>query len=226
VISPPGTIWSYSDGALNWLSDVLTNVYNTDMNDLLNQRVWSVLNITTDDLQWRSNKLHTDLNANGIKQREFSSGIIANPNAMARMGLLYLRKGVWANDQRILSESFVQTIQTPPPENANIAPADPVRFPNATMNYGVLWWTNANGQLPNVPKDAYWGWGLGDSLIVVIPSLDLVIARVGNNPDDLTVAHWRVEGTTAVPAVGQSRWDGDYTVLDGFLTPISQSVLQ
>ena len=29
----------------------------------------------------------------------------------------------------------------------------------------------------DVPDDAYWSWGLYDSLIVVIPSLDIVVAR-------------------------------------------------
>jgi CubicO group peptidase (beta-lactamase class C family) len=234
LIYQPGTTWSYSDGALNWLADLLTNVYGQDLSVLLTTRVWSPLGVTTDDVQWRDNADRAQTNGAGIAQRELSSGIVANPNAMARVGLLFLRKGVWANDQRILSESFVQTVQTPQPENANVTIADPVRFPGATSNYGVLWWTNATGQLANVPKDAYWGWGLGDSLIVVIPSLDLVIARVGSNPNDPTQPHWRtVPGTeildgngAPIPHTGNSRWDGDYTVLDPFLTPISQSVTQ
>ena len=33
--------------------------------------------------------------------------------------------------------------------------------------------------MANVPEDAYWAWGLGEELIVVIPSLDLVIVRNG-----------------------------------------------
>jgi CubicO group peptidase (beta-lactamase class C family) len=91
--------------------------------------------------------------------------------------------------------------------------ADPAGFPNVTANYGVLWWTNAAGALPNIPTDAHWAWGLGDSLIVVIPSLDLVIARTGNNPDTL-------------PALPQWRagWNGDYAVLAPFLNPIVESV--
>jgi hypothetical protein len=36
----------------------------------------------------------------------------------------------------------------------------------------VLWWTNKSGTMPNVPTDTYWAWGLGEELIVVIPSLD------------------------------------------------------
>ena len=31
-----------------------------------------------------------------------------------------------------------------------------------------------------MPRDASWAWGLYDSLIVVIPGLDLVVARAGS----------------------------------------------
>ena len=42
---------------------------------------------------------------------------------------------------------------------------------------GLLWWNNGDAALAKVPRDAYWSWGLYDSLIVVVPSLDLVAAR-------------------------------------------------
>ena len=50
---------------------------------------------------------------------------------------------------------------------------------NASDHYGLLWWNNADGTLETVPRDAYWAWGLYDSLVVVIPSLDLVAVRGG-----------------------------------------------
>jgi hypothetical protein len=81
---------------------------------------------------------------------------------------------------------------------------DPANFPQASSHYGLLWWTNADGTLPNVPRDAFWAWGLGDSLIVVIPSIDIVAVRAGNG--------WR------------TGWNANYSYLDGFLTPISLAV--
>jgi CubicO group peptidase (beta-lactamase class C family) len=209
---PPGTNWFYSDGGLNWLADVLTTKYNRDLQALLNERVWSPLQITSDDLVWRAGAV----DANNLMFRDLSSGISANANAMARIGLLFLRKGMW-NGQRILSETFVQTASTPRPETASAALIDPAGFPSANQGYGLLWWTNAVQQMPEVPADAYWAWGLGDSLIVVIPSLDIVVARVGNNPDG-PGPHWRSE------ADGSADWNGNYEVLRPFLTPIVQSV--
>jgi CubicO group peptidase (beta-lactamase class C family) len=45
----------------------------------------------------------------------------------------------------------------------------------------LTWRNNADETMVNVPPDAYWSWGLYDSLIVVIPSLDIVAARAGKS---------------------------------------------
>jgi CubicO group peptidase (beta-lactamase class C family) len=131
---------------------------------------------------------------------------------MARVGLLFLRKGMW-KDQRILSEAFVDQVHTPLPENATLPLVPDVpshKFPNAQTDYGVLWWTNKSGTMPNVPKDTFFAWGLGEELIVVIPSLDLVIVRNG--------------GQATANAAGRTwndqDWDGDVAVLEPFLNPI------
>jgi hypothetical protein len=52
---------------------------------------------------------------------------------------------------------------------------------SAPRHYGLLWWNNADGSLDHVPRDAYWSWGLYDSLILVVPSLDIVVARAGKS---------------------------------------------
>lgn len=218
LVFAPGTTWAYSDGGLNWLADALTNVFQRDLNDVLTEQVWSSLNMTTDDVQWRVPGASTPRPPVGsIQMREFASGMAVNPNAMARVGLLFLRKGVW-RDQRIVSEEFVQMVSTPRTETAAATLADPTGFPSANVTYGLMWWTNATGQLPDVPRDAYGAWGLGDSLIVVIPSLDLVVSRVGSDPDSPDGPHWRALSD------GTALWDGNYEVLRPFLTPIAQSV--
>ena len=208
LTAAPGTRWRYSDGSLNWLADVLTQAYASDLNTLLNTRIWQVLNIGTDDLTWR---VRTDPHPGGFPRREFASGMVMNTNAMARVGLLFLAGGNW-NGTQVFPSTFVDLVKTPRPETALATNADPVGFPNATTKHGVLWWTNAAGELPApVPKDTYWAWGLGDSLIVVIPSLQLVIARVGNDPDNAggpELPQWRFD------------WDGRYDVLVDFIKPI------
>lgn len=228
LLRQPGTRWRYSDGGLNWLAETLTARFNQDLADVLSTRVWATLGLNSAkgaptasaDIRWRTNSTRPDAALTSPPNRELASGIFANANAMARVGLLFLRNGVWAGDQRILSQEFIDIVKTPPPENAALTieplPAD---FPGATTNYGMLWWTNTTGLLPNVPRDAYWAWGLGDSVIVVIPSLDIVAVRAGvqPNPDDPV-------NQTAGRVWNDTDWNGDYAVLAPFLDPIVQAV--
>ena len=218
IQATPGTQWTYSDAGLNWLADVLTTVYQQDLAALANQRVWSVLGLSGgatngDDVRWRVNEQRPPTRDGGtLQHRELASGLFANANAMARVGLLFLRKGDW-NGTRVLSEAFITRVQTPLPENAGLplVPQRPSeRYPNAQTDYGILWWTNKSKTMPNVPADAFWAWGLGEELIVVIPSLNLVIARNGG----------QATASSAGRTWNDRDWDGDVAVLEGFLNPI------
>src|SRR5690606_31982140 len=95
---------------------------------------------------------------------------------------------------------FIVEARTTQPSLAGLPVVDEKEHGGATSHYGLLWWTNGDGALANVPRDAYWSWGLYDSLIVVIPSLDIVVARAGKS--------WKRTG------------GGHYFVLAPFLEPI------
>jgi CubicO group peptidase (beta-lactamase class C family) len=210
LLHAPGTTWLYSDQALNWLADVLTQTYAQDLHTYLRGRVFAPLGILPSEVTWRTSAWRTPtLNVNGtdVARREFASGINTNVNAMARIGYFMLRKGVWCNTP-ILSNALADSVRTPPPEVASATIALPADFPDATSVYGLLWWTNANGRLSGVPTDAFWAWGLHETLIVVVPSLDLVAVRAGNRG-------WHVK---------EEFWNGDYAILEPFITPIVQSI--
>jgi CubicO group peptidase (beta-lactamase class C family) len=202
LLFEPGTKWHYSDGGPNWLAECITLVYGQDMNTLLFDRVFTRLGIKASDLRWRENAYRPH-SINGIKRREFGSGIHANVDAMARIGYLYLREGRW-KEEEILPKEFIEVVRRPPAANIGLPEYDPKAHGNASDHYGLLWWNNADGALPEVPRDAFWSWGLYDSLTVVIPSLDIVVARAG--------ASWKRNG------------DGHYEVLMPFLAPIAASL--
>jgi CubicO group peptidase (beta-lactamase class C family) len=214
LLYQPGTEWSYSDCGANWLADVLTTTFDEDLNTLLFSRVFSILGITTSDLVWRPNAYRpTTILVNGVAvtRREFGSGISADVDAMGRIAYLYLRNGSW-DGQQLVPASYVAAAGGPPsPLVSGLPVADPVNYPNASKHYGVLWWTNADGTLPNVPTDAYWGWGLYDSVILVIPSLGIVAARAGPINGGFNAA---------------TTWDAVYSRIAPFITPIAQSVIQ
>ena len=174
----PGTHWHYSDGGPNWLAECITLQYKQDLQELMFQRVFRPLGIQHDDLRWRSNQYRPH-EIEGIPRREFGAGVHANVDALARIGYLHLHEGRW-QDQEILPASFVRMASRPLPAVAALPEWDTTgSHGNASDHYGLLWWNNGDGALQNVPRDAYWAWGLYDSLILVIPSLDLVVARGG-----------------------------------------------
>ena len=174
-----GTKWSYSDGGPNWLAECVTLVYGQDLNKLMFERVFGPIGIKAADLTWRNNAYRAK-EISGIKRREFCSGISANLDAMARIGYLYLRRGKW-KDKQIIPDGFVDMARTVPRELRGLPVVKPESYFNASDHYGLLWWNNADGTMANVPRDAYWSWGLYDSLIVVIPSLDIVVSRAGKS---------------------------------------------
>ena len=202
LVFKPGTKWSYSDGGPNWLAECVTLAYRKDVWDLMHARVFSRIGITKRDLTWRRHA-YRPRKIDGFERREFGSGVHANVNAMARLGYLHLRDGVWKG-KRILPKGFVDRVRQPVKSVVGLPELDAKRYGNASDHYGLLWWNNADGTLKKVPTDAYWSWGLHESLIVVIPSLDIVVARAGRS--------WK------------RKWSGHYEVLKPFFEPIVASV--
>lgn len=86
----------------------------------------------------------------------------------ARFGEFLLRDGVAFDGTRLLPAGWVDFMRTP-------APA----APNA--RYGGQVWLNAGGALPNVPRDAYYARGLFEQIVLVIPSRETVVVRLGNS---------------------------------------------
>ena len=87
------------------------------------------------------------------------------PRNWARLGLLYLQDGMWQGT-RILPEGWATFVSTP-------APA----WKQGT--YGGLFWINGAGQW-NLPRTAYFMAGAGGQWTFVIPSHQLVVARMGH----------------------------------------------
>ena len=89
----------------------------------------------------------------------------------ARFGLLHLWDGVWQpTGERILPEGWVDFVRTPAPANAE-------------RDYGGQFWLNAGGRLPNVPRDTFWPAGAWGQVVLVVPSRDLVVVRLGHSLD-------------------------------------------
>lgn len=86
----------------------------------------------------------------------------------ARLGNLYLQDGVW-NGERILPAGFVNFVSTVAPAWA--ADKRPI--------YGGFFWINGTGAFPALPTSAYYMLGAGGQFVIIVPSHDLVVVRMG-----------------------------------------------
>ncbi|MEI8402893.1 MAG: serine hydrolase [Alcaligenaceae bacterium] len=86
----------------------------------------------------------------------------------ARLAMLYLQDGMW-NGERLLPEGYAKFVSTLAP--AWLADNRPI--------YGGLFWINGNSAFP-VPKEAYYMAGVGGQNVLMIPSHDLAVVRLGH----------------------------------------------
>jgi hypothetical protein len=99
-------------------------------------------------------------------------GASFTPRALARVGRLVLREGDW-DGRRVLSRDAVRQVT----QDAGLP-----------GHCGMGWWTNNGRRYDWLPRDAVWGAGAGDQVLLVVPSLRLIVVRNGDallTPDEL-----------------------------------------
>lgn len=153
----PGTRWSYSSGTTNVLCGVAQEEIDAGP-ELARELVFGPLGMQTAIME-------SDV-AGGLV---CSSYLYATGRDWARFGQWFLQDGEW-DDQQLLPEDWVAYSTTP----VALETENP---------YGAHWWLNAGptGELrmPSIPPDAYWASGNEGQQVVVVPSEDLVVVRLG-----------------------------------------------
>ena len=160
----PGTRWAYHNAPYTLLDKVVETAVGKTYNQYFQEKI--------------RNK--TGMNGLWIKSG-YNNVYVSNLRSMARFGLLLLNKGVWAGNA-INQDStwFRKQIQSSQQLNPS---------------YGYLTWLNGQGRymLPesqlvfsgsmvsNAPDDMFAALGKNDQKIYVVPSLGLVVVRMGND---------------------------------------------
>ncbi|MCB1141300.1 MAG: serine hydrolase [Leptospiraceae bacterium] len=112
-----------------------------------------------------------------------SSYIYATHRDTAKFGFLYLNNGVW-NGQKILPDNWVKFSRTPSEGYQTTVP-----YPDMeTSQYTAQWYSNfaipdknLSPPWPDAPSDTFAALGHWGQIIFVIPSLDMVIVRTGDD---------------------------------------------
>lgn len=197
----PGVHWNYNTAAVVLVCDALVRAIAPEaktardrraaMADWMRANLFSRLGMTS---------AQPEFDAQGL----FIGGslVYATARDFAKFGLLYLRGGIW-EDRRILPAGWVDFARTPGPgRNADI--------------YGAGWWltpsrgTGRPGRAliaTGGMRDAFSAQGRGGQVILVIPSKDLVVVRLGLSNDSgetwMALGDWLARVAAAFPDVAR-----------------------
>lgn len=153
----PGTQWKYSSGTTNLISGYLRNKFGND--EAYHSYIYRRL---AEPLGMESFIMETDVTGNYVG----STYGWATPRDWAKFGRLYLHDGVWQG-KRLLPDYWVNYTRTP------------AEFSKG--QYGAHFWLNKEHCLfKDAPEDLYFMDGYQGQFVFIIPSLDLIIVRMGS----------------------------------------------
>jgi CubicO group peptidase (beta-lactamase class C family) len=174
VLFEPGTRYSYSGVGYYVLAYAAAVAFSenggkVDLKSLLASRIMEPLGIPRHDwvisygaaYEWDGYRLYA-----------LGSGGFYTPRALATIGQLLLDRGEWQG-ARLLDARWVDAMLSD-------LRSPPVRTPGmADPPTGIGLWVNSDGFWPSLPRDAAVGAGAGHQILLVVPSLDLVVVRLG-----------------------------------------------
>ncbi len=154
----PGAGYSYSSPSPHIASIVLRNVTGMELQDYLQVKLgkpqgWGAWGYCLH----RGDFLMPHANGAG------STALHATD--VMRFGYCLARGGKW-KDQQLVPLDYIRKCQTWSPYN----PHTP---------FSLQWEHNADGHVAGAPRDAFWKSGAGGFCLFVVPSLDLVIYKLG-----------------------------------------------
>jgi len=164
----PGECYSYTTSSSHLPAMIVRRLTGMEMEEYMRQKLTKPLGFGTWGYAMYRPKLKSGIDAEGRMLHTPGGGSIAvRSTDMLRFGYLMLHEGKWAN-QQILPAEFARMCGRMVKYNPHY---------QHSFNFNV----NENGNLADVPRDAYWKGGSGGYAIYVVPSLDLVVYKMGGN---------------------------------------------
>ena len=164
LIAPPGSRWHYSSATTQLLARIVRDAVGGPEQTLA--------------FAWRElfgplGMRHVTLEFDGVGTLQGSNWMLASARDWARFGLLYLNDGV-VGGKRLLHEDWVDFCIAASPGS----------------DYAAGFWTNrsehpdAKGRIRlGIPHDAFFASGDLGQRVVILPSHNLVIVRLGDSVD-------------------------------------------
>jgi len=168
---PAGSWWRYNNSAYSRLAFVLERASGRDLKTLTREWLTGPIGMT-DSFWWKRPSRPGAPPSN-------PNGLVTTPRDFARFGILVLANGIWNGTDVLGDRSWIET-STSSSQQSNFA-------------YGYLWWLNGKesrrspgkaepvpGPMnPSAPADLFAAKGAMDRRLYIVPSLSLVITRLG-----------------------------------------------
>ncbi len=164
----PGECYSYATSSPHLASIVLRRLAGMEMEDYIRIKIAGPLGFGTWGYAMYRPELKAGIDAQGRLEHTPGGGSIAvRSTDVLRFTYLLLHDGKWGREQIVPAE-FVRKCGRLSPYNPHFA---------HSLNFNV----NEEGKVAGVPRDAYWKAGAGGYCMYVVPSLDMVVYKMGGN---------------------------------------------
>ena len=170
----PGTYFEYGETPVAFLAAVVGKAAGEDFQDFFQSEVMGPIGIQRDSWSWTRDRAG---NTEGYR------GLNTTVDNFARLGQLMLDGGAWGSDE-VLDDRWVDDALTPSKTNPG---------------YGYMFWLNEGDRyiaptvysrderdhraIQSAPEDTFFMAGIQQQRVWVVPSLDLIVVRVGGSGD-------------------------------------------
>lgn len=160
----PGTVWEPNGTRVNRTALSAARVWELSLSDVLDREIMTPIGASR---SWRWHGYRNSTVDIGGRQIEsvsgggrWGGGLWISSRDLARFGLLYLRRGIWREEQ-LLSEEWIDAATAPDELNPS---------------YGHMWWLNTDGELwPSAGEESFGARDGDGNLLWIDPALDLVV---------------------------------------------------
>jgi CubicO group peptidase (beta-lactamase class C family) len=164
----PGECYSYSTASSHLPAIMVRHVAGMEMEDYMRKHLTGPLGFGTWGYAMYRPKLKGGIDSNGRMLHTPGGGSIAvRSTDMLRFGYLMLHQGRWGKRQVV------------PADFAKLCGQSVSYNPHFTHSFNFN--NNDDRHIAGLPKDAFWKGGAGGHGIYVVPSLDLVVFKLGGN---------------------------------------------
>ncbi|MGB0582936.1 MAG: serine hydrolase domain-containing protein [Limisphaerales bacterium] len=160
-----GKKWKYNTTVYAKTVDVLEKASGMDRHELT--RKWLTAPLGMKDSKWAPRNSAELQSVNAF-------GFATSARDLARFGLMVFAKGKWGEETILGDQKYLKDSTT---TSQNLQPY-----------YGYLWWVNQNANKPRerrtatIPRDAFSANGALNRRCWVVPSQQLVVTRIGDQP--------------------------------------------